>query len=113
MALYLLGYVRRTVDLDTLLSNDGLESFRERLVGSGYVPAFGGVAKSFRDAETGLGLPSPGYSPARLMPIRTPRLAKQLIPRKSSDKQGGAGGHLSSTISTCVSVEPTFSPICE
>lgn len=54
MALYLLGYVRQTVDLDILLSKDGLERFRERLVGRGYVAAFGGAAKSFRDAETGV-----------------------------------------------------------
>ena len=54
MALYLLGYVRQTVDLDILLSKDGLERFRERLVGRGYVPAFGGAAKSFRDTETGV-----------------------------------------------------------
>lgn len=54
MALYLLGYVRQTVDLDILLSPEGLARFREALLGRGYVPAFPGAAKSFRDAETGV-----------------------------------------------------------
>jgi hypothetical protein len=52
MALNLWGYIRETVDIDLLLTPDGLEKFRERLVGRGYVPAFAGAAKSFRDAET-------------------------------------------------------------
>ena len=52
MALNLLGYTRETADVDILLTKDGLETFRERLVGKGYVPAFAGAAKSFRDTET-------------------------------------------------------------
>lgn len=52
MALNLLGYTRETVDVDILLTPQGLERFQERLVGKGYVPAFSGARKSFLDAET-------------------------------------------------------------
>ena len=52
MALNLLGYTRETVDVDILLTPQGLERFRERLVGRGYVPAFSGATKSFMDAQT-------------------------------------------------------------
>ncbi len=54
MALYLLGYERKTVDLDILLTRSGLERFREILVGQGYRPLFPGARKSFRDADTGV-----------------------------------------------------------
>lgn len=52
MALNLFGYTRETVDVDILLTQAGLERFKERLVGRGYVMAFEGASKSFRDAET-------------------------------------------------------------
>ena len=52
MALNLLGVTRETTDVDILLTPEGLERFRERLVGRGYVPAFAGALKSFRDAQT-------------------------------------------------------------
>jgi len=52
MALNLLGYIRETVDVDILLTPAGLETFKERLVGRGYVLAFTGASKSFRDAQT-------------------------------------------------------------
>jgi hypothetical protein len=52
MALNLLGYTRETVDVDILLTPEGLERFRERLVGKGYLPAFAGALKSFRDTQT-------------------------------------------------------------
>ncbi len=54
MALNLLGYVRQTVDVDILLSSEGLERFLDRFVGHGYVLAFPGAQKSFRDSETGV-----------------------------------------------------------
>ncbi len=54
VALNLFGYARQTVDVDVLLSNEGLERFRERFVGRGYLPAFAGAERSFRDAETGV-----------------------------------------------------------
>jgi hypothetical protein len=54
MALALHGLVRPTEDVDLLLSPEGLEKFREELVGRGYVPTFQGARKHFRDAETGV-----------------------------------------------------------
>ena len=52
MALNLLGYTRETVDVDILLTPQGLEQFRERLIGKGYLPAFSGAKKSFLDSQT-------------------------------------------------------------
>ena len=52
MALAAHGYVRMTLDVDILLTPEGLAQFREKLVGKGYVADFPGAAKSFRDAET-------------------------------------------------------------
>jgi|SRR6266542_1526927 len=52
--LNLLGYARQTVAVDLLLSSDGLERFRDCFVGRGYVPAFPGAQKSFRDSDTGI-----------------------------------------------------------
>ena len=54
MALNLHGYHRQTVDVDILLTREGLERFRTRLVGRGYVVAFPGALKTFRDPETGV-----------------------------------------------------------
>ena len=54
MALNLLGYVRQTVDLDVLLTGEGLERFRQEFVGRGYVPAFPGALKSLGDSDTGV-----------------------------------------------------------
>ncbi len=54
MALALHGFVRPTEDVDLLLSPEGLEKFREELVGRGYRPAFAGARKHFRDTETGV-----------------------------------------------------------
>jgi hypothetical protein len=54
MAMNLLGYTRQTVDLDILLTPEGLQRFRERLVGRAYAPAFEGAKKTFRDVETGV-----------------------------------------------------------
>ena len=54
MALALQGFVRPTQDVDLLLTRDGLERFHEKLIGLGYVPAFAGARKHFRDAETGV-----------------------------------------------------------
>jgi hypothetical protein len=52
MALAAHGYVRMTLDVDILLTSEGLARFREKLVGRGYVASFPGAAKSYRDAET-------------------------------------------------------------
>ena len=48
------GYPRLTEDIDLLLTPSGLECFRQRLVGRGYRPAFGGAKRTFRDTETGV-----------------------------------------------------------
>ena len=52
MALNLWGYTRETVDVDVLLTKEGLGRFRDRLLGRGYVLAFTGASKTFREAET-------------------------------------------------------------
>ncbi|MBI4772192.1 MAG: hypothetical protein HY784_17675, partial [Chloroflexi bacterium] len=49
MALFLHGYVRETQDIDLILSPEGLREFHSRLVGRGYLPAFTGASKTFRD----------------------------------------------------------------
>jgi len=48
------GYRRMTVDIDLLLTPEGLAQFRERYLGRGYVPAFPGAGKSFRATDTGV-----------------------------------------------------------
>jgi hypothetical protein len=45
------GYRRFTEDIDLLLSTEGLERFRQELVGKGYRPAFNGATKKFRATE--------------------------------------------------------------
>jgi hypothetical protein len=52
MALAAHGFVRMTRDVDILMTTDGLTAFRARLVGRGYVPAFPGASKTFRDTDT-------------------------------------------------------------
>jgi hypothetical protein len=42
------GYQRFTVDIDLLLTKDGLEKFHQELIGRGYRPAFEGARKKFR-----------------------------------------------------------------
>jgi hypothetical protein len=49
------GYRRFTEDIDLLLSPEGLEKFRNELIGRGYRPAFEGATKKFR--ETGQNVP--------------------------------------------------------
>ena len=45
------GYRRFTEDIDLLLTREGLEQFREKLVGLGYRPAFEGATKNFRTTD--------------------------------------------------------------
>ena len=42
------GYQRFTVDIDLLMSPEGLRKFQDELVGLGYRPAFEGAKKKFR-----------------------------------------------------------------
>jgi hypothetical protein len=44
------GYRRFTEDIDLVLTKEGLEKFREDLIGLGYRPAFEGSARKFRTA---------------------------------------------------------------
>ena len=54
MALTIHGYVRATQDVDLLMTAEGLEAFRSSLVGRGFVPAFTGATKMFKDSATGV-----------------------------------------------------------
>jgi hypothetical protein len=47
------GHVRLTVDVDVLITTDGLSRFRTRWLGRGYVERLPG-SRSVRDAETGV-----------------------------------------------------------
>lgn len=52
MALVAHGYRRFTEDVDILLTPLALERFREGVEGLGYLPAFEGAKKTFRDTRT-------------------------------------------------------------
>jgi hypothetical protein len=54
MALVAHGYDRTTVDVDVLVTREGLDSIQRSLVGLGYRPAFEGSRKQIRDAEHGV-----------------------------------------------------------
>ncbi len=54
MALVFHGYVRLTQDVDVLLAPEGLEEFRRSMVGKGFVPAFTGATRMFKDTATGV-----------------------------------------------------------
>jgi hypothetical protein len=54
MALVAHGYDRTTVDVDVLVTAEGLETIQHRLVGLGYRPAFEGSRKQIRDTERGV-----------------------------------------------------------
>jgi len=48
------GLARMTLDIDLLLTKEGLAAFKAACLGRGYVPAFSGAEKTFRAAETGV-----------------------------------------------------------
>ena len=54
MALVVHGYDRTTVDVDVLVTPEGLETIHKILVGLGYRPAFEGSRRQLRDAEHGV-----------------------------------------------------------
>ena len=54
MALVAHGYDRTTVDVDVLVTAEGLETIHRVLVGLGYRPAFEGSRKQLRDTEHGV-----------------------------------------------------------
>jgi len=45
------GFQRLTIDIDLVMTSEGLDRFRNELVGLGYRPAFEGAKKKFRTAE--------------------------------------------------------------
>jgi hypothetical protein len=45
------GYRRFTEDIDLLMTKEGLERFRDRLIGLGYRPGFEGARKKFKTAD--------------------------------------------------------------
>ncbi|MBV9947745.1 MAG: hypothetical protein JOZ69_12900, partial [Myxococcales bacterium] len=53
LALNAYGYRRVTVDVDLLLTREGLAAFKERHLGRGYVEKFAG-SKGLRDVENGV-----------------------------------------------------------
>ncbi len=54
LALVAHGYRRFTEDVDILMTPEALQVFRERLLERGYLPAFSGATKTFRDTRTGV-----------------------------------------------------------
>jgi Uncharacterised nucleotidyltransferase len=48
------GYIRMTEDIDVLVTPVGLERFRERLIGRGYVATHPNATRAFRDSESGV-----------------------------------------------------------
>src|SRR3954463_13720960 len=55
MALNAYGYQRVTIDVDVLLTKEGLASFKARHLGRGYVEKFAG-SRGMRDAEHGVNI---------------------------------------------------------
>jgi hypothetical protein len=54
MALISHGYERLTKDVDILLTPEGLATFVESCIGRGYLPAFSGARKTFRDTTNNI-----------------------------------------------------------
>ena len=50
------GYQRLTVDIDLLLTREGLEKFHAELIGLGYAPAFPGAKKKIRSTSDGVSI---------------------------------------------------------
>ena len=63
MALNAYGYVRATVDVDILVTREGLERFRAAMLGRGYVEKFPG-SRGLRDSERNVDI-STWFLPAR------------------------------------------------
>jgi hypothetical protein len=94
MALNAYGYRRVTVDVDLLLTPEGLETFRAKHLGLGYVQKFPG-SKGLRDTENGVpidvvlagdfpgdGLPKPVVFPdPAAAAVRGERIALLPLPR--------------------------------
>ncbi len=53
MAVVAHGYLRTTIDVDVLVTREGLAAAHESLAGLGYLPAFAG-SRNLRDVQTGV-----------------------------------------------------------
>ena len=86
MALNAHGYRRETVDVDLLVTPEGLEKFRETFQGLGYVPAHAGSRKRFRDTRSNVVVEfiTTGEYPGdgKQKPVRYPRPAEISIERE-------------------------------
>jgi hypothetical protein len=51
IALNQYGYKRFTQAIDLLMTKEGLQQYRDRLVGRGYVPAFSGATRQFKTSQ--------------------------------------------------------------
>ena len=52
LALAAHGFVRMTQVVDLLMTREGLEAFKQSFLGRGYILAFSGAQRTFRDTET-------------------------------------------------------------
>jgi hypothetical protein len=81
------GLARMTMDIDILLSPEGLERFKELYLGRGYVPAFPSAGKTFRAADSGVRIKviTAGEYPGdgKPKPVRFPN------PAETSAEMGG------------------------
>lgn len=81
------GMPRMTLDIDVLLTPEGLQEFKARYVGGGYVLAFPGAEKTFRASDTGVRIEviTTGEYPGDGLPkpVRFPH------PREASVEIGG------------------------
>lgn len=85
MALNAHGYRRETVDVDVLVRPDGLDAFKDRLVGRGYTEKFQGARKSFRNTQTGVSIEFltageyPGDGKPKPVAFPNPKSASEVI----------------------------------
>ena len=83
IALLAHGYPRFTEDIDLVLTPEGLETFHQKLVGLGYIPAFPGARKKLRAAPEGVSIEviTSGEYPGdgKPKPVRFPEPAEASI----------------------------------
>ena len=83
IALLAHGYPRLTVDIDLVMTADGLRRFHEELVGRGYSPAFPGARKRLRSTVDGVSIDviTTGEYPGdgKPKPVRMPAPAEASI----------------------------------
>jgi hypothetical protein len=76
------GYKRFTADIDLLMTREGLQKFRDELVGRGYVPAFAGATRAFKTSQDNVPVTiftageCPGASAEEIAGVKTITLPK-------------------------------------